>query len=93
MANFSSHLDRSLPLFGEVPGDSYTSGAFASADSTFVKLQLGTDDAVAARSDALPFDTDRAAERATLGPVYHLKTQDQCQSNQLTVPKCITFAI
>lgn len=65
-----------LPLLGEVPCYAYAPCAVTTTYPTLIKLQLGADDAVAARPHTLPLHTDRAAVRATLGPVYHLRERE-----------------
>lgn len=71
------HTTPLLPPLGEVADDPYAAGAVASADATLVELQLGADDAVAARAYALPPHAHRAAVRPTLGPVHHLQGADR----------------
>lgn len=51
-------LLRSVPLFGEGSHDFCAAGVVSSTHPTLVILELGSDDPVTARSDALPSDTD-----------------------------------
>lgn len=75
------------PLLGEVAHDAYASCAVASTYATLVKLELGANDAVAARPYTFPLHAHRAAVRATLRPVYYLKTK----SHKITIIFHISF--
>lgn len=70
-------LSVSLPLFSEVSCYTHTSRAVPSTYTTLVKLQLGANDAVAARSHTLALHAHRAAVRTTLGSVDHLNAETQ----------------
>lgn len=63
-----------LPLLGEVAHYAYASCAVTSTYTTLVKLELGANYAVAARSYTFPLHAHRTAVRTTLCPIYHLKT-------------------
>lgn len=74
-------LLRSVPLFGEGSHDFCAAGVVSSTHPTLVILELGSDDAIAARSDALPSHADRVAVGSTLRAISHLGKQIKLASD------------